>query len=270
MPPDRNQTTYQAPHIVRHYTQINSLQPAESAVLEQLRDSTTEHRLSSFKMLDIGVGGGRTTQHFAPLVADYVGMDYSPDMIAACRERFPGREFLVGDARDMSCFADDTFDFILFSFNGLDYVNEGDRLQVLKEIHRIGKPGSYFCFSSHNLQSFERGFDLKYQWSFNPITTYANLIMLAILRWVNRPITLQNIKTSAHLIVKDDSHNFRLDTYYVRPQEQIRQLENYFENIQVYSWQNGAELKTATEQCANFDQWLYYFCSNRSLLLGEG
>ena len=74
------------------------------------------------KMLDIGVGGGRTTLHFAPLVKEYVGIDYSQNMIKACQERFAQVSFQTADARSMGIFKDSTFDFILFSYNGIDYI----------------------------------------------------------------------------------------------------------------------------------------------------
>jgi ubiquinone/menaquinone biosynthesis C-methylase UbiE len=145
-----NQITYATQGIVQYYTQLKALQPAEQVVFDRLRS-----QLPNFKMLDIGVGAGRTTQHFQPQVSEYVGIDDSVEMIQACRQRFPQvspTAFQVCNARDMACFEDDTFDFILFSFNGIDYVSHDDRLRILKEIHRIGKPGAIFCFSSHNLQ----------------------------------------------------------------------------------------------------------------------
>ncbi len=178
---DKNQATYTAASIVWHYRQLSLLQPAERTILERFRD-----RLPSLKMLDIGVGGGRTTQHFSPLAGEYTGIDYSPAMITACRQRFAGATrpmtLEVGDARRMAQFADDSFDFILFSFNGIDAVSHGDRLQILQEVRRVGKPGGYFCFSSHNLQGLGTAFDCKSKISLNPLTTYVNLVMLALLR----------------------------------------------------------------------------------------
>jgi ubiquinone/menaquinone biosynthesis C-methylase UbiE len=256
---EKNQKTYALASIVQHYAQLSALQPAEAQVLELLRD-----RLPRFKMLDIGVGGGRTTQHFAPIAAEYIGIDYSADMVAACQQRFPGSKFAVCDARDMGEFEDNTFDFILFSFNGIDYVSQSDRLKILKEIHRVGKPGSYFCFSSHNLQGFERAFGVRHQLSCNPITTYANLVMLALLRFLNRPINLQQLQTSAYIVVRDESHNFRLETYYIRPEDQIKQLKSYFQDVKVYSWRNELGMIQENDLCDNFDLWVYYFCTQRS------
>jgi ubiquinone/menaquinone biosynthesis C-methylase UbiE len=88
-------------------------------------------------------------------------------MIAACQQRFSGSPLCmsleVGDARSMIQFADNSFDFILFSFNGIDCVPHSDRLQILQEICRVGKPGCHFFFSSHNLQGMAREFNCKTQ-----------------------------------------------------------------------------------------------------------
>ncbi|MBW4488571.1 MAG: class I SAM-dependent methyltransferase [Trichocoleus desertorum ATA4-8-CV12] len=254
-----NQKTYAAFSVVQHYAQLKLLQPAEEAILELFRD-----RWSNMKMLDIGVGGGRTTQHFAPRVADYVGIDYSAEMVAACQKRFattsPAPRVEVGDARDLSRFPDNSFDFILFSFNGIDFVSHSDRLKVFQEIRRVGKPGGYFFFSSHNLQGLEREFDFRKHLSLNPITTYVNLVMFGILRFINRSFTLAQLKITTHAIVRDESHNFRLKTYYIRPEAQLKQLETNFSDVKVYSWKTGLKLTTVEELHTNSDMWLYYLC----------
>lgn len=257
---ENNQKAYAARGIVKHYIQLSRLQPAEETILELLRD-----RLSGMKMLDMGVGGGRTTQHFSKAVAEYIGIDYSPEMIAACKKRFSNSSkpirLEVCDARDMSRFPDNSFDFILFSFNGIDYISHSDRLQVLQEIHRVGKPGGYFCFSTHHLPAMEAEFDWKNQLRLNPLKTYVNLVMWAIARFFNRSINLTQLKSSEYAMLRDESHNFRLDTYYVRPPEQIKQLESNFREIKVYSWKTGLELTAESDRCSSRDMWLYYLCA---------
>jgi ubiquinone/menaquinone biosynthesis C-methylase UbiE len=257
---DNNQKTYTSRTLVQHYAQLRELQPAEETVLVLLKG-----RLSGMKMLDLGVGGGRTTQHFAPLVAEYVGIDYSPEMIAACQKRFspssPKVLFEVRDGRDLSRFRDNYFDFILFSFNGLDYISHSDRWRVFQEVSRVGKSGGYFCFSSHNIQGMEREFEWQNKLSINPFATYINLVMWAILRMFNRSISLKLLKTSAYAEVRDEPHNFRLKTYYVRPREQRKQLESNFRDIKIYSWKSGREISSETELSSNTDMWLYYLCT---------
>lgn len=214
-------------------------------------------------MLDIGVGGGRTTHHFAPLVRDYTGIDYSAEMVAACQQRFSPSPYSmtleVGDARNMKQFADNTFDFVLFSFNGIDYVSHGDRLQILREIHRVGKPGGYFFFSSHNLQGIAQEFGYRTKIRLNPFKSYVNLVMLALLKLFNPAISRDRLETADYLIIKDEPHNFRLLNYYIRPTAQINQLALNFNSIEVYSWQSGRRLDI-NELSTNTDMWLYYLC----------
>ena len=256
---DKNKEAYTTSSIVRHYRQLSMLQPAEKAILDLFQG-----RLSTMKMLDIGIGGGRTTHHFSQLAGEYTGIDYSAEMIAACQQRFSGSPLRmsleVGDARSMNQFADNSFDFILFSFNGIDCVSHSDRLQILQEICRVGKPGCYFFFSSHNLQGIAREFNCKTQISLNPLKTYVNLVMLGLLRLFNSSITRDRLKTANHLIIKDESHNFRLQTYYIRPQEQIKQLASNFDRIEVYSWKTGLKILDGKDLSVNSDMWLYYLC----------
>jgi ubiquinone/menaquinone biosynthesis C-methylase UbiE len=257
---DLNQATYAASSVVNHYAQLNLLQPAEKAVLDLLKQQG-----SKLKMLDIGVGGGRTTQHFSAIASDYIGIDYSAEMISACQSRFKNSahtvSFEVCDARDLSRFAGNSFDFILFSFNGIDYTSHEDRLTILKEISRVGKSGGYFAFSSHNLQGIEQQFDLKKQISFNPLKTYINLVMSALLHFFNRSVSLIQLKASDYIILRDESHNFRLKTYYIRPKEQIHQLSNSFKALKIYSWKQEVEIKDEKELDSICDLWLYYFCT---------
>ena len=256
----KNKQTYESKKIVNYYSQLNQLQPAEAAILKLFASDWYK-----IKMLDIGVGGGRTTQHFAPLVNEYIGVDYSPPMIISCKKKFqvdyPNALFQVADARNLSQFADNTFDFILFSFNGIDYVKHSDRLKILYEINRVAKPGGYYFFSSHNLTAITQAFKLKQKLSLNPIKTYTNLFMFGLLKIFNRQVNLELLENSQYLMIRDESHNFRLNTYYVKPQEQLQQLSFGFENISIYSWQGNEPLTDNQDPAWQNDMWLYYLCS---------
>ncbi|MDJ0730073.1 MAG: class I SAM-dependent methyltransferase [Crocosphaera sp.] len=256
---DKNLKTYLTSDVVNYYQYLEQLQPAEETLIKRLR-----HQLPTMKMLDLGVGGGRTTKHFFPLVQDYIGLDYSVAMIEACQQRFIHSnqpiKLMVGDARDLSQFADNSFDFILFSFNGIDYISHEHRLTTLQEISRVGKSGGYLFFSSHNLQAIEKAFNWQHHLSLNPFKTYVDLIMFAFLRGFNPSITYQIIKQKNYAILRDESHNFRLRTYYIRASEQIKQLQSNFDNIQVYSWKTGLELTTNHDLIGCSEMWLYYLC----------
>jgi ubiquinone/menaquinone biosynthesis C-methylase UbiE len=254
-----NQTTFQTADVVRYYGLLQQLQPAEVTILALL-----EPQLATMTMLDLGVGAGRTIGHFVDAVASYCAIDYSADMIAACQTRFPQVDphtFVVGDARDLTMVADDSCDFVLFSYNGIDNVVQDDRLKILAEVQRVGRSGGYFCFSSHHLTAFESAFDWRQQCSWNPGKAYVNWVMAGILNWVNRPIGYKQIQTMDHVVLCDEAHNFRLKQYYIRAAAQIAQLETAgFHDVQVYSWKTGRELVTATERSACPDLWLYYLC----------
>ncbi len=103
------------------------------------------------RVLDLGVGAGRTTGYLAARASRYVGLDYSSGMIAACEARYPGLEFVVGDASDLSRFGAGSFDAVVFSFNGLDCLHpDAARLRSLAEIRRVLAPGGIAVLSSHN------------------------------------------------------------------------------------------------------------------------
>ena len=147
------------PGVVDDYARESHLQPPEETILGVLiRD------LHNMDMLDIGVGGGRTTVHFAKLCRRYVGTDISEGMIAACRRRFANWpdsvSFQVSDATNMPEFRDGEFDVVMFSFNGLDCIDPEGRLAALREISRVLKPGGVFIFSAHNTRALPQRMSL--------------------------------------------------------------------------------------------------------------
>jgi SAM-dependent methyltransferase len=91
------------------------------------------------------------------LSSDYLGIDYSGEMIKRCRDRFPALSFEVTDARDLSRLPTGHFTFVLFSLQGIDYVSHDHRLLILREVHRVLRDGGWFAFSSHNRLSSRLG-----------------------------------------------------------------------------------------------------------------
>ncbi|TLD04119.1 hypothetical protein PgNI_11316 [Pyricularia grisea] len=95
-------------------------------------------------VLDIGCGPGNLTAHIAELVGPtgkVVGIDPSKERLALAQDLATNRSnltFEVGQAEDLSRFADGSFDVV--------YVNAtfhwiGDQARAVREFHRVLKPG---------------------------------------------------------------------------------------------------------------------------------
>ena len=139
-----NLRTYNVPDVASHYAALDYLSPCERFLFDT-------YIKPGMAILDLGVGGGRTTPYLSKNASQYVGADYSKEMIRVCREKFPQWKFFVTDASDLSVFADDSFDAIVIAFNGLDYVLPDERRwQCLKECRRVLRAGGIILFSSHN------------------------------------------------------------------------------------------------------------------------
>jgi ubiquinone/menaquinone biosynthesis C-methylase UbiE len=251
--------TYQSKSIVELYSKAHDLQTAEKSILELLKND-----LSSMRMLDIGIGGGRTTFHFAPLVKEYLGIDFSSHMIEACHKRFKDQQLNLScaDAKDLTSFPKDSFDFILFSFNGIDYMNHSNRLKALKEIRRVTKPEGYFSFSSHNINSIERFLHVSF--CRNPIRLMQIYSRAREIKSLIREY--QSLDKIPYAILNDGGEEFRLKTYYINPLEQLRQLQQVgFQDIKIFSHLTGQEIQKHKELNLNTkDPWLYYLCQVKS------
>lgn len=244
-----NRKVYESEAVAGMYATLGDLFPAERILLERLGS-----RLAQSRMLDVGVGGGRTAVHFAPRVREYLGVDYSSAMIAGCRRRFPdpppGMRFAVADARGLSLCADGGFDVILFSYNGLDYIGAEDRERALRELRRVAAPGAWIAFSSHNLMSLGTP---------RPAPAGAGRLRAILrgwaLRWLNGD--LRSLRRGDHAIVHDDGCRFRLRTFYVRPSHQAAALAaSGLVDVEVFGMDGRGLPPAALDACA--DEWLYY------------
>ncbi len=142
-----NFEAYDAPEVAAHYAKLDYLTPCERALFE------TYIPMGS-AILDLGVGGGRTTSYLAKRASRYVGVDYAPAMVKVCEAKFPELEFRIADAANLSIFPDASFDVVVFSFNGIDYVLPAQsRQSCFAHVHRILKGDGVFIFSSHNARA---------------------------------------------------------------------------------------------------------------------
>ncbi len=143
----RNLEIYNAPEVTSYYAGLSYLSSCEGMLFDAYIPPNAD-------VLDLGVGGGRTTAFLSSKAARYVGVDNSAGMIESCKKKFPGLEFAVGDAADLSAFDGATFDAVVFAFNGIDFVQpDANRHRCLANIHRVLRPGGVVIFSSHNARA---------------------------------------------------------------------------------------------------------------------
>jgi ubiquinone/menaquinone biosynthesis C-methylase UbiE len=255
---DHNREVYERRPVAGRYASRSDLQPAEAAILRRYAPEVAGGRI-----LDLGVGGGRTTASLLELSSDYVGVDYSHKMIELCRGRFPSVQFHVGDARDLSDFSDSSFDFVLFSYNGIDEVDHLDRLAVLGEIHRIIKPGGLFAFSSHN-----RNFQVPKPWDWRHLAVDPLRHPVRFGKQViSYPIGIVNYLRQVHRAQEEEEYRMAVDMsyryvlvhYHITIAAQQKQLEAVgFGGVEALGsdgrWLSPAECKTIDEP------WIHYVC----------
>lgn len=222
------------------------------------------------RILDIGVGAGRTVPALTALSSDYVGIDYTPELVAVCHEKHPGVDVRVGDARDLSAFADGSFRLVVFSFNGIDAVSHKDRAHVFAEVRRVLAPGGLFFFSTHNRRGplHHERFRLGVYMTRNPFKL-ARRVMTA-LRAV--PRTLYNrvklgrlgYEADGYSVQNASAHSHGILIHYVTLEEQRIELEDagFEPNPVVFSNVDGRRVDETTD--VSGVEWFHLIARARS------
>ena len=255
-PPD-NKAAWHRPDVAINLSTGHGLQPPEQAVMDKLGPW-----LEGKRMLDVAVGAGRTTPYFAPIVGSYLGTDFSAPILEEARssvgDQFSNVSFAVEDMRDLSGYETGSFDFVLCSFNGLDCIDHDERLAVLSEFRRVCDPSGALFFSSHNLGSLRDLFRLEDERQPGLVDKVRRLARYGVLRTLNQ--SPRRLMTKPHAMVRDGALNFGLNHYYVRPEEQVAQLNLAgFPSVEVYGLDGRLIAGSALDEAT--DGWLYYLAS---------
>jgi ubiquinone/menaquinone biosynthesis C-methylase UbiE len=257
---EANKASFNSLDSVSSYADWRGLLEPEKKILNLLR---SEHHFR--RLLDIGVGGGRTTEYFAGITEEYIGIDYSENMVKACRSKFqnnPAVSIAVLDARNLSVYPDNYFDIVLFSNGGLDCVGHEDRISILHEIHRVVRNVGFFCFSTSNLDAMLQYCRIDLNKNLRVFTR--KVVELLLTRFLNSEMwdysrgKRSNLKYTMFII--GTRGDWRTKTYCTTLDAQFRQLKDSgFENIRVYDL-HGKEIQQSTDTA---DVELYFLCNVR-------
>lgn len=200
--------------------------------LTDAEESIVSHlggELRTARVLDLGVGTGRSLPRLRAASGSYVALDYSLNMLSRCWRHHRPARLLACDARRLALSAA-AFDAAFFFFNGIDVVDHEGRLAVLGEIRRVLRPDGLLVFSSHNLEARRRS-----PWqpprpvlSPNPLRLWrenAASVRHTLRGMVNRLRLSRLIEhRPTHSLINDQTASFSLITYYITRENQLAQL----------------------------------------------
>ncbi len=246
--PISNRTAFARADIIDYFQGEEALFQAEKVLFEKLLPEIVDSRI-----LDLGVGGGRTTKYLLEISRKYTGVDYVQQFVDETRRKFPNARILVGDARNLKAFADQSFDFVLFSFNGIDCISHEDRLMALGEIHRILSSGGIFMFSSHNR---DYKYFKKHPWQ-RKIEFDAKFFRFFFYSLYHLPkhraMKKHEISVEDYAVANDSDHRYAFLLYYITIEKQLKQLvEVGFSDIEAYD--NEGKLVNSDIS----SHWIYY------------
>jgi SAM-dependent methyltransferase len=252
-----NQKLYGSPLAGRSFRRASGAFPPESAIIERHAEEFARGRV-----LDIGIGGGRTTEFLAPRAGVYVGVDYAPRMVAWARERFPDRDIRFGDARDVAAAAPGPFDVVVFSYNGIDCVGPSDRLRVLASVRAALRPGGLFVFSAHNRACPARpAHDLaNLRLGRHPVTFVRGIAVYLFGLWNAARNRRYVTETPEYALVNDMAEQYRSVHYYIRPADQVAQLRRAgFEDVTAY----GVDGAPLDPELPSPDHFMVYYTARK-------
>jgi SAM-dependent methyltransferase len=240
-----NIDTYNDQSVVNWYGSMTGLTPVEQQVFDANASALGN-------VLDIGIGGGRTTDYLLHKCVSYIGIDYSKGFVELVSQKYPKADIRHMDARNLEAFESNSFDLVNFSFNGIDYVEPDGRKKVLSEICRVLKPRGIFFFSTHNKDHSTFN---KPAWS-NPANSFFTNLKTFVKLLPHFPRHLKHKKNEhiqkEYAIINDSAHNYNLLTFYTSPAFLREQLAEYgFIHPVLYS--GKGEAKTDEE----LDDWIF-------------
>lgn len=212
----QNFRTYSSERSARTYVGDRWL-PAEVAIFARYYAAHKQSRI-----LDLACGTGRLANVLADTGRAYVGVDYSPTMVAWFQKLHPQLNVIQADLRSFPDAIHELFDVIWLSFNGIDSISYDQRDLVYRNVSSRLVPGGYFIFSTHNLGYLHA---LNRQLRLPDCCLYCRA-KSALRQYLNRA-RLKQYTTALDdfAVVNDRSQEFGLLNVYVDPTHELSRLE---------------------------------------------
>lgn len=194
------------------------------------------HEKLSGRVLDVGCGAGRVLTYLLMIGAETHGIDLAPNMVGYCRRALPRADVRVGDARALKASVEGPFDVVFALNNLIDVFDDGERRQVIASIRELLEPDGLFIFSTHDLgwmESNPTGPKPGHRGLTDAFHELLDVSPGKVLRAVrNRREIAANRRrlgplqahTADYEIINDSPHNYSLLHYYIRRDDQVRQL----------------------------------------------
>lgn len=242
-----NIRTYSSEDAVNTYEELT-----EQGLFADERYVVDHHFQEDGRLLDIGCGTGRTTHELEARGYDVVGMDISKPMIEQAQAHLSDVPLILSDAADLP-FAENSFEYVLFSFNGIDYLHpEEQRLKALAEIRRVLRPQGRVAFNSHN------------SWYFNffALEPLDRASWQEMKQWWQRTVLDGTVRSRYKREQRKYGDTY---TYFIDPLSQKRQLRNAgFQVLDVVGNENGHDNVGPWPYHVYFDRFPYYVAEARS------
>jgi SAM-dependent methyltransferase len=190
------------------------------------------------RVLEIGCGAGRVLGYLVAIGREVHGIDISSRMVEYCRHRYPGARVRVAGLDDLSARTEGKFDAVLALNNVLDVFDDPGRRRALENMRALLAPDGVVLFSSHNLSHVEqlrvpeakpRPTQRAYELISKAATHQISELPVVVARLPRRVANRRRLKalqrtTGDHAIINDSAHDYGLLHYYIRRDDQERQL----------------------------------------------
>jgi SAM-dependent methyltransferase len=206
------------------------LLPVEALLMARYRETL------SGRTIEMGCGAGRVLGYLVALGGEVHGIDISPAMVAHCHAAYPTAEVRVGDLSDLEATVSGRFSAVLAIDNVLDVFDDAERRRVLSGLRGLLEPDGLLFLCSHNLdyaerlglegaQGTRRALQLVQKATARPLPQIARGIAKLPRQIANRrrlaPLQRRAVD---HAIINDEAHDYGLLHYYIRRDDQARQL----------------------------------------------